>query len=549
VWIPLFRLRYTNIMSTQLHSITLDELLAELPGEWHFPGNVIINGITSDSRTINKGDLFVALSGSNWDGHKFIPAAIEGGASVIVGSKKISDLPVPYIQVNDTRESLALLSAAFFRFPARELVMIGVTGTDGKTTTCNLIHSILTNAGYKAGVISTVNALIGDEQIDTGFHVTTPEAPDVQRLLRKMVDRGLEYAIIETTSHSLVQKRVIPGDFDIGVCTNITHEHLDYHRTFAAYQLAKASLFEGLASRKIRRKGSPNGAVINIDDMSFGILSKVVNVPLFSYGFAKNADFMATDYQENSYGSQWELAIHSPSRLNGQYPLTTRLFGKYNAYNCLASLAVAIGVIGIQVEQALNGVNLLKEIPGRMERIDLGQPFDAFVDFAHTPNALRQALITARNIVDRQLKPGKVIVVFGSAGLRDRGKRKLMTEVSAELANTTILTAEDPRTEMLASILTEMAEGMDSRGSKEGQDYYRIPDRGEAIQFAIDLANKGDIVLICGKGHEQSMCFGEIEYPWDDRIALRIAILKKLRLQTGDMPFLPTQVSPGSIDQ
>ena len=530
-------------MPSENQSITLDELLAEFPGVFTFTGDQRVTGITSDSRKVENGNLFVALSGTNWDGHKFIPNAIHQGASVIVGSEAITDLPVPYLQVPDTRESLATLSAAFYRYPARELVMIGVTGTDGKTTTCHLIHSILAHAGYETGVISTVNAMIGEESIDTGFHVTTPEAPDVQRLLRLMVDRGLRYAVIETTSHSLAQKRVIPSDFDIGVCTNITHEHLDYHQSFDAYRLAKASLFEGLATSR-GKKRAPVGAVINVDDASCGHLTNLIKVPLVTYGFKKNSNFQASAFREYTTGSLWTLTQQMNQSDLKKFSIQTRFYGKYNVYNCLAAIATTAGILGIQVDQAENGISRLQPIPGRMERIDLGQDFDAFVDFAHTPNALKQVLMTARNIVKRKRKPGKVIAIFGSAGLRDKGKRKIMAEVSAEFADFTILTAEDPRIEDLAGILRDMASGMDYKGCLEGSDYVRIPDRGEAIIHGVNLASRGDVVLVCGKGHEQSMCFGDIEYPWDDRIAVRVAIGKKMGMLTDEIPHLPTRGMP-----
>ncbi len=375
-------------MASNPKPLTLNEILAEFSGDWHFPGDTLVTGITSDSRKVKNGMLFVALSGNTWDGHKFIPEAIQKGASVIVGSKPIADLNVPYIQVSDTRESLAAFSASFFRYPARELVMIGVTGTDGKTTTCNLIHSILSNAGYEAGIVSTVNAFIGGEQIDTGFHVTTPEAPELQQLLRMMVDQGLKYAVIETTSHSLAQKRVIPADFDIAVCTNITHEHLDYHQTFEAYRQAKASLFEGITNGSGSKKMAPAGAVINIDDAAFGFLSNHIRIPLTSYGFDKKADYRASAFRENSNGSNWVLTIPQQSSYQDKIPVKTRFYGKYNVSNCLAAIAATNGILGIRIDQVINGINMLEPVSGRMERINLGQNFDAFVDFAHTPNAL-----------------------------------------------------------------------------------------------------------------------------------------------------------------
>jgi UDP-N-acetylmuramoyl-L-alanyl-D-glutamate--2,6-diaminopimelate ligase len=409
--------------------------------------------------------------------------------------------------------------------------MIGVTGTDGKTTTSNLIYEILRAAGVKAGMITTVNAVIGDETLDTGFHVTTPEAFDVQRYLSQMVANGLTHAVLETTSHGLAAQRVRGDHFDIGVVTNIQHEHLDYHGSYEEYRAAKARLFAGLADTPVKAHTPPRAAVLNRDDISYEHLAEITQVRQISYGLNSQADLHAENL--NYYPSGLDFTAVSEEI---KIPVQTNLVGEYNVSNCLAAVAAAVLGLGIDPKFAQQGVAALMSIPGRMESIDMGQEFLTIVDFAHTPNALLRALETAR-----QISSGRVIAVFGSAGLRDREKRRLMAEISAEHADLTVLTAEDPRTESLDGILAEMTAGAQSKGAVEGQDFWRVPDRGAAIRFALDLAKPGDVVMALGKGHEQSMCFEETEYRWDDRTAMRAALADYLKIDGPGMPYLPTQ--------
>lgn len=496
-----------------------------------FENEVSITGIVLDSRQTKPGDLFVALVGENTDGHRFIPDAIQRGAVAIVGTQPLAGLPVPYYRVAQGRWALALLSAAFYDFPAHLLTVIGVTGTDGKTTTCNLIYNILRVAGLQAGMISTVNAIIGDEVFDTGFHVTTPEAPDVQRYLARMVAAGLTHVVLEVTSHGLKQQRVAACEFDIAVVTNITHEHLDYHGTYEDYRASKAQLFTGLASSPTKKHGPPRAAVLNRDDSSYDYLAGITTVSQITYGLGEGAAYRASEIAHRSSGLRFRILGE-----NYNVPMQSALLGEYNVYNCLAAFAATVAGLGLPPEAAQQGVADLKSITGRMEVIHMGQEFLAIVDFAHTPNALRRALETARRLID-----GKVIAVFGSAGLRDRAKRRMMAETSAELADLTVLTAEDPRSEPLEDILAEMAEGAKGRGGVEGETFWCIPDRGEALRFALSQARPEDLVIACGKGHEQSMCFGEIEYAWDDRVAMRAALAEHLGIPGPKMPYLPTQ--------
>jgi UDP-N-acetylmuramoyl-L-alanyl-D-glutamate--2,6-diaminopimelate ligase len=491
--------------------------------------DIEITGLTADSRQVSPGTLFVALRGSTIDGHDYMFQAQENGAAAAVGEQDSPGLAIPYLQVPDSQLALAQLAAAFHRHPARQMVMIGVTGTDGKSTTCNLLYSILAAAGLKAGMITTVNAVIGEMVLDTGLHVTTPGAIEVQGYLRQMVDAGLTHCILETTSHGLAQHRVSACDFDLAVVTNITHEHLDYHGSFEAYRAAKARLFLDLSSSAEKEFAPPKTAILNMDDASYPYLLENTKARVYSYGLNPAAGTTAEQIQAGPEGMSFTI---DDSR--GHFTIHSPLLGDYNVSNMLAAWTAGM-VVGIDPAAAATGLEAFQGVPGRMERIDLGQQFTAIVDFAHTPNALKRALETAR-----QLTGKRVIAVFGSAGLRDREKRRLMAEVSAQLADCTILTAEDPRTEALDEILEEMAVGARGGGGREGESFWRVPDRGQALEFAVRMAKPGDLVIACGKGHEQSMCFGEIEYPWDDRTALRAALSNLLQVPGPDMPVLPT---------
>jgi UDP-N-acetylmuramoyl-L-alanyl-D-glutamate--2,6-diaminopimelate ligase len=487
---------------------------------------------------VRPGDLFVALPGISVDGHTFIPQAIRQGAVAVAGTQELVGLPVPYLWVPESRAALAYLSAALHGFPARRLTVIGITGTDGKTTTANLLYHILRAAGLRTGMISTVNALIGDQALDTGFHVTTPEAPDVQRYLAQMVAAGLTHVILEATSHGLASHRVTACDFDLALVTNITHEHLDFHGSLVAYRQAKMRLFHMLAATPPKETRPPRGAVLNRDDSSYEYLAPIVQtIPQVSYGLHLAADLRPDALEQSPAGMYFTARLALPGREPLAFPLQTPLVGLYNLSNCLAAVAAAVGVLKLPPEAARLGLAAFPGVPGRMERLDLGQDFTAVVDFAHTPNALRNALEAARRLVE---PPGRVIALFGSAGLRDRQKRSLMAQAAAELADLTVLTAEDPRTESLEVILDEMATAMRGCGVEEGRGFWCIPDRGQALRFAVHLARPGDILLACGKGHEQSMCFGVTEYPWDDRIALRAALSELLGIPGPAMPRLPT---------
>jgi UDP-N-acetylmuramoyl-L-alanyl-D-glutamate--2,6-diaminopimelate ligase len=503
---------------------TFSGLLSALPWVVHEPScDVSVEGLACDSRQVEAGDLFVAYKGVESDGHLYISQAIEAGAVALVvedaghlTAPSGDSWPVPAVLVPDGREALAFLAAAIHGFPTRKLRVIGVTGTDGKTTTINLIWSVLRAAGHTAGLISTVNTVIGGKQYETGLHTTTPDALEVQGYLAQMVDAGAEYALLEVTSHGLAQHRVTACDFDVAVLTNITREHLDFHGTFEEYRDAKARLFRGLKD-SARKPGVAKVAVLNADDsFSYEYLRDIPADVRLTYGIDGDADVRAVDIDLSPSGVSF-IAV-TPE---GDFPVQMRLPGRFNVYNGLAAIAVALSQ-GIGVEAMREGIEAVELVTGRMERVDGGLPFQAVIDFAHTPNSLRNALEAARGMAN-----GSVTVVFGCAGLRDREKRPVMGEIAGRLADRTVITAEDPRTEDLDQIMRQIAQGCEEAGRREGVDYWCIGDRAQAIQFAVDMAEAGDLVLVTGKGHEKSMCFGTTEHPWSDHEAVKKALANR----------------------
>src|SRR3989344_352970 len=377
----------------------------------------------------------------------------------------------------------AYAACIYFGFPSKKLTVIGVTGTDGKTTTSHMIYEILKSAEKKVSLISSIHAQIGEKSYDTGFHVTTPNPVALQRFLKKVVDSHSEFLVLEVTSHGLDQNRIFGIDFNFAVLTNITHEHLDYHNSFENYIFAKAKLFQ-------RAKVS----ILNLDDPSFFKIKKLANGKIITYSIDKKADFVPKNF-----------------------PLKLKISGDYNLSNALCAAALATKV-GIGKQTITKALNTFQGIKGRMEQVDMGQDYQVIVDFAHTPNGLKQALKTLRS---------KVIAVFGAAGERDRLKRPKMGEVAAMYADICVLTAEDPRSEKVEDICEQIAQGLIKSGKNETKDFFKIYDRAKAIEFAVKLAKQDDIVACFGKSHEKSMCFGKKEYPWDEFKTVEQVIAKR----------------------
>ena len=493
----------------------LGQLLTPLSGYQLFGKKTItVSGISDDSRKIKKGNLFVAIKGFNFDGHKFIPQVISSGAVAIVGEEdpeKLSLRGITYIKVKDSRLTLGYLCSAWYDNPSEKLTVIGVTGTDGKTTTASLIYSILKSSGKNTGLVSTVEAKIGNKSYDTGFHVTNPEPPLLQKFLAQMSRLECQYAVLEVTSHGLDQQRVAGINFAAGVLTNITHEHLDYHKTFEKYRQAKSRLFWQVKL-----------AVLNEDDPSFRYIRGATKkgAKIVSYGIKKKADLWADKIEFSPVGMKF--LVHEEGKI---IPFMTRLIGDYNVYNILAAAGVSRG-LNIPWGAIQEATEKFRGVVGRMERIDGDKKFSVIVDFAHTPNGLENTLKTLQNV---KKGDARIIAVFGCNGERDVVKRPMMGIIATKLADLTVLTAEDPRREDVNKIIEQIVEGCQGAGGVEEKTFWKIPDRQKAIDFAIQkLARDDDIVVVCGKGHEKSMCFGTTEYPWSDQEAVRKAFRKNV---------------------
>ncbi len=409
---------------------------------------------------------------------------------------------VPRKILNFYHFAKALLAVALSAYPARRLKVIGVTGTDGKTTTCNAIYSILKQAGLSVSLISTVGSTIyGNEARSTGLHVTTPNPFLLQRLLKEAKNNKSEYVVLEATSHGLDQHRTVGSNFKVGVVTNVTPEHMDYHKTFENYLLAKAKLLH-----------SVEYSILNRDDASFEILSNLASGKILTYGIHTEADIKAIQINNKLSGTTFEIPVLGET-------IESRFIGEYNVQNLLAASAVGI-TLGLDNDIIATGLRQAVPPPGRLEQVDVGQNFSVFVDFAHTPNSLASVLkllgeLTAQNL----------IVVFGCAGERDKQKRRPMGKIAAQLSDYVVITAEDPRTENLDEIMREIALGCEESGAIKNQTYFCIGDRQEAINYAIQkLAQAGDTVVTTGKAHEQSMCFGSTEYLWDELDVVRNAL-------------------------
>lgn len=493
----------------------LSQLVSELVNvELQGAAEVQISGVIHDSRRARPGSLFVAVPGLRVDGHDFISDAISRGASAIVAQKDrfaalaSPALPVPIVLVPDSRQALGLISAAFYAHPSRQLKLIGVTGTDGKTTTTFLIDAVLRAAGHRTGLVGTVAFRVGERLWDNELRRTTMDAPEIQRLLAEMVAQEVDYAVLETTSHALAQGRVVGCEYDVGVLTNVTRDHLDFHITIDNYRRAKARLFEMLSTAY--DKGIPKAAVLNADDDAYEFFRACSPKTVLSYGVEGEADVMAQGLRLSAAGSIFTAVTPS-----GSIDIKLRLPGAFNVYNALAALGTGL-TQEIPLDSIAAGLESVAGVPGRMERVDEGQPFAVIVDYAHTPDALTKVLATLR-----PLTRGKLMAVFGCMGDRDQGKRPIMGRIASELADFFILTNEDPASEEPEAIVDEIEAGAVAAGRVRGQHYLKIIDRREAIRTAFERARPGDVVLLSGKGHEHSMIVGEEQIPWDDRQVAR----------------------------
>ena len=472
-----------------------------------------VDGIAYDSRRVKPGDLFVCIRGFSVDGHRFANEAVTRGAVGLVVEKDagiVLDHEVAVIRTENSRKALALLGAKFYDYPSHKLRLIGVTGTNGKTTTTYLTKSILDGAGHRTGLVGGIGNQIGDRLLPA--ERTTPESLDLQRLFHEMVVAECDFAVMEVSSHAIRLDRTLGSEFDIGVFTNLSQDHLDFHDSLEDYFETKASFFASLEA-----EASRNGkdVVVNVDD-AYGVeIARRARVPVIGYGTSSKAMYRATDIQTRPTGLDYRLLCPE-----GDFAVHLPITGHFNVYNSLAALGAAVAA-GTPVVQAIRGLAWARAVPGRLEAIDEGQNFTVLVDYAHTPDGLENALEAVRGLTDK-----RSIVVFGCGGDRDKTKRPIMGEVAGRMADVVIVTSDNPRSEDPWAICAAVAQGL--RRTIGDKPYEIIVDRREAINHAVELAKQGDVILIAGKGHETEQIIGDKTIHFDDREEAARAIKQRL---------------------
>lgn len=488
-----------------LREMSKQLLLSRIVGD----GNAAIRGLETDSRNVQPGALFFCLPGHTVDGHAFAGQAAEKGAAALVVSRELP-ISLPQLVVPDTRLALAVLADYFYGHPSRALRPVGVTGTNGKTTTTYLIEKIWQDAGIPAGVIGTIETRFAGRSLPMSG--TTPDVLELQRIFRSMADAGTERCVMEVSSHALEQGRVKGVRFRTAVFTNLTQDHLDYHGTMEAYAAAKGLFFARLGNDYGMGPDDRSYAVLNADDDASARFAKLTSAEIVTYGIDREADFRASDVAITARGVSF--ALRSPA---GERQVRLRLIGKFNVYNALAALGAAF-CEGIPPDRAIASLESVTGVPGRAEAVDEGQPFAVVVDYAHTPDGLENILRTVRELTEK-----RVICVFGCGGDRDRTKRPLMGKIAAELADALIVTSDNPRTEDPLAILRDIEAGL--KEAQTSPDRYVLqPDRRAAIEKAVEMAGPGDVVLIAGKGHETYQIIGGVTHDFDDRLAARAAL-------------------------
>lgn len=484
---------------------TLKELLENLT-EYQFSGDsreIEISGIAYDSRRVKPGNIFVCIQGFKQDGHEFIADAIENGAQVVVIEKELAlKSGITYIKVEDSRLALAKLSEVYYGYPLDELDLIGVTGTNGKTTTTYMIESILSQAEYKTGLIGTISNKIVDQFLPT--ERTTPESLDLHQLFQKMVLSGVTHTVMEVSSHALELKRVQDFCFRVAVFTNITQDHLDFHESLENYKVTKGKLFKQL---------HPDGVgVINLDDAAGEYMLKQCRGKVITYGIKTEADVRASEIDVKI-----DRVAYLVTTPHGEMRVNLNFSGYFNVYNSLAAISTGLA-FNLPLEVIKSGLENLPLVAGRFEQVKYGQDFGVIVDYAHTPDGVKNVLQSAKIIAQK-----RIIAVFGCGGDRDRTKRPLMGKIAAELADLCILTSDNPRTEDPVQILKDVEKGVQELVDQNA--YLMIPDRREAIFRAVQEAQTDDLVIIMGKGHETYQVINDQTIVFDDREIAKEAIL------------------------
>ncbi len=485
-------------------SASFEELTRAVPGA-RAAGDFSaqITGVAYDSRLVVPGDVFVAVVGFQADGHNFAKDAVDGGAAALVVERKIEGVSpeVPQFVASSCREALSRIGDAFYGHPSGELALIGVTGTNGKTTTAFLIDAILRASGRRTGLMGTIHYRVGDEVFEEPR--TTSEGPDLQRYLRRMADAGASHTVMEVSSHGLALDRLFGCEFQAAVFTNLTQDHLDFHGDMEAYFQAKLKLF---------KEFSPANSIVNVDDAYGRRIAEEARGRVWTYAAGSGADLGVEDLSSSSSGMRFQMLTPA-----GRVGVETALIGRHNLSNILAASAACLSQ-GLTPEEVAAGVASLENIPGRFEKVDMGQPFLVVVDYAHTEDALARVLEFARPVTE-----GRILTLMGCGGDRDRNKRPLMAAAALRGSDYVVMTSDNPRTEDPASILREVESGAALAPSSVGR-WRSILDRREAIRAIVAEAREGDAVVIAGKGHETYQILGTERTPFDDREEARTAL-------------------------
>jgi UDP-N-acetylmuramoyl-L-alanyl-D-glutamate--2,6-diaminopimelate ligase len=492
--------------------MTLDDLISPIQGrlgvlERSGDQQVTITGLTDDSRTVEPGSLFVAVPGERVDGHDFVDRVLAAGAAALVVGRAVSAGPTPTVRVQDSQAALGMIGSRFYGDPSLSLRMIGVTGTNGKTTTTYVVKTMLEASRRQVGLIGTVAYLVGKESIPASH--TTPGALELQKLFARMVEKRLDTVVMEVSSHALALDRTAGSEFDVAVFTNLTQDHLDFHVDMERYFQAKRKLFSELGQSGTRKERKR--AIINLDDPWSRRMREACTVPVWTYGLGAQADLRAENVRLSAAGTTFTL--RSPA---GTCTIQSRLVGEHNVYNLLAAIGVVLHE-GLTLDEVRAAVGAVSNVPGRFERVEAGQDFTVVVDYAHTEDALVRLLTAAQ-----ALRTGRIITVFGCGGDRDRTKRPKMGRAAVQYSDVVILTSDNPRTEDPAAILREVEVGVKEALADRGHVRYQmLADRRAAIEAAVREAKTDDMVLIAGKGHEDYQIVGTTKHHFDDREVAR----------------------------
>ncbi len=488
-----------------LDALIIKEVNGRVEGE--------VTGLVYHTDKVKKGSLFFAIPGTRTKGWEYARKAIDKGALAVVTGVDAPDMEIPSIRTPDVRLAMALLSAVFYNHPSQKIRLIGVTGTNGKTTTTYLINSLLERKGVVTGLIGTVDYKVGDENYPPLS--TTPESNDLQELFSYMLKKKVACVVMEVSSHALEWHRVSGCEYDISVLTNVTEDHLDFHRDFDSYLAAKTKLFSQMGGA-FAKMGRPRVAVLNRDDPGYSFISSRTPVQQVSYGVRRPADVYAENIVIDLTGSRFLARTFC-----GDIEINLKLRGMFNVYNSLAAIAVGL-TDGMELEEIKNGLESIKGIPGRFEQVECGQNYLVIIDYAHTADGLENVLQTARQLLNQ----GRLITVFGCGGERDRTKRPLMGEIAGKYSDRCVVTSDNPRGEDPEAIVQDIIPGLEKQ--METGDYYIAIDRYEAIEKAIDMAQEGDIVMIAGKGHEDYQVFKNQTISFSDRKVVEEVILNKM---------------------